>query len=339
MEKRTTIKDVAAKAHVSPQAVSRALGDADDISKETKARIKEIARELGYVKNTSASALRSGGTKMIAVVYDNPVNLYFSFMIAYLHTALKSRGYSMLMMVEPLRRFSGELYLSVLSRNVDGILSFLEPTEEAGALIDAYGVPMVLVGRRSGVKNVESICTDDVTGGRIAANYLTGKGAKKIVLLSEDLDLTCARDRFEGFRAALSEAGLFDEKRCLFLGGETVEDRWTAFLRTGIGFDGIFCFSDFLAYETKRFFQERGIETPPIVGYDDVAEKIPVPMPVPSVGSDKRKIAETSVSLLIEKIERKPKNGLGRVETNGAYGDFGGDSEETIVFPVRLVVR
>lgn len=156
---------------------------------------------------------------MVAVVYDNPINLYFSFMTEYLHQSLKARGYSMLMMVEPVRRFSAELYLSVLSRNVDGILSFLEPDEEVGRLIENYGVPVVLVGRRSDVKNVDCIYTDDEKGGREAARYLAEGGAKKIVCFSEDLDLTCARDRFEGFKKELSRRGLFDEKRCSFLSG------------------------------------------------------------------------------------------------------------------------
>lgn len=101
-------------------------------------------------------------------------------MVAYLHESLKKRGYSMLMMMEPVRSFSEELYLSVLSRNVDGILSFIQPEEELGGAIEAYGVPVVLVGRRSDVKNVDCIYTDDVKGGRIAAAYLADKGLKRI---------------------------------------------------------------------------------------------------------------------------------------------------------------
>lgn len=151
---------------MSPQAVSHALSGADDVSEATRRRVKEIAEKLNYVKNSAASSLRSGGTKMIAVVYDNPLNVYFSFMTAYLHECLKAEGYSIIMMVEPVRRFSSELYLSVISRNVDGVLSFIEPSEDLGDTIEAYGVPVVLVGRRSVVKNVDCIYTDDESGGQ-----------------------------------------------------------------------------------------------------------------------------------------------------------------------------
>ena len=136
MAKRITIKDIARAAGVSPQAVSHALSGADDVSEATRRRIKEIAEKLNYVKNSAASSLRSGGTKMIAVVYDNPLNVYFSFMTAYLHECLKAEGYSIIMMVEPVRRFSSELYLSVVSRNVDGVLSFIEPSEDLGDTIE-----------------------------------------------------------------------------------------------------------------------------------------------------------------------------------------------------------
>ena len=301
MAKRITIKDIARAAGVSPQAVSHALSGADDVSEATRRRVKEIAEKLNYVKNSAASSLRSGGTKMIAVVYDNPLNVYFSFMTAYLHECLKAEGYSIIMMVEPVRRFSSELYLSVVSRNVDGVLSFIEPSEDLGDTIETYGVPVVLVGRRSEVKNVDCIYTDDENGGRAAARYLADGGAKKIACLFEDLDFTCARDRYEGFKSELLSRGLFSEKRVLFLGGRTAKECWESLMRSGEVFDGVFCFSDFLALETVCYFKEREISVP-VVGYDDVRERIAIPYSFPSIGSDKRSIAETSAAFLLDRI-------------------------------------
>ena len=332
MSKRVTIKDIAFAAGITPQAVSRALRGENDISDATKRKVREIAEKLNYIKNAAASSLRSGGTKMVAVVYDNPINLYFSFMTAYLHQSLKARGYSMLMMVEPVRRFSAELYLSVLSRNVDGILSFLEPDEEVGRLIENYGVPVVLVGRRSDVNNVDCIYTDDEKGGREAARYLAEGGAKKIVCFSEDLDLTCARDRFEGFKKELSRRGLFDEKRCFFLSGGTTPLSWEKFLKTGREFDGVFCFSDLLAYETVCFLSRRKIDVP-VVGYDDVREKLPIPFPLPSVGSDKKSMAETSVEFLLDRLPSNRENGADRAEMNAKL------PRREKMFDVRLVCR
>lgn len=332
MSKRVTIKDIAAAAGISPQAVSRALRGADDISEATRVKVKQIAKELNYVKNAAASSLRAGGTKVAAVVYDNPLNLYFSFMTAYLHESLKKRGYSMLVVVEPARRLSAELYLSILSRNVDGIISFLEPTEEIGRLTDIYGVPVVLAGRRSGVENIDCVYTDDKKGGAAAAAYLADMGAKKIVCFCEDLDLTCARDRFEGFKEELTARGIFDGELCFFLQGESPRKRWADFLVGDRDFDGVFCFSDFLAYETVCFLSGKGIRVP-VVGYDDIREKISIPFPLPSVGSDKRNIAETSVAFLLDKISVKREN----VSTGEAMNEEKTRREK--MFDVYLVER
>lgn len=98
-----TIKDVARIARVTPQTVSRALRDAPDIAASTKTRVLEIAANLNYVKNSTASALRRGSTRLIAIIYDNLINLYFSIMTDFIQFSLKELGYSTLTM--PFRHF------------------------------------------------------------------------------------------------------------------------------------------------------------------------------------------------------------------------------------------
>lgn len=98
MEKRArvTIKDVARVANVTPQTVSRALRNAPDISVSMRERILKIASDLDYVKNNTAISLRQGTSKLICVVYDNLVNVYFSIMTDFLQQSLRERGYSVL---------------------------------------------------------------------------------------------------------------------------------------------------------------------------------------------------------------------------------------------------
>ena len=83
MAKRVTIKEVAKAANVTPQTVSRAMRNAPDISEETRERILKIASKLNYVKNSTASALRSGSTRLIAVIFDNLRNVFFSIMAGF----------------------------------------------------------------------------------------------------------------------------------------------------------------------------------------------------------------------------------------------------------------
>ena len=129
-KERVTIKDIAKIANVTPQTVSRALRDASDISQATKARIFEIADSLNYLKNSTASALRGGSTHLIAVVYDELKNFYYSIMIDYIQSCLQERGFSILAFSHRYSFLTKETYLDVISHNVDGIISFLEPNEE-----------------------------------------------------------------------------------------------------------------------------------------------------------------------------------------------------------------
>ena len=90
----------------------------------------------------------------------------------------------------------------------------------------------------------------------------------------------------------------------------------------------MFCFSDLLACETVCRLKERCIELP-VVGYDDVRENIPIPVSFPSVGSDKRGIAEASVGFLLDRICEREREDGGRAETNAGGGCGNEDRTET----------
>ena len=112
------------------------------------------------------------------------------------------------------------------------------------------------------------------------------------------------------------------------MGGDPPKDCWEKFLDTGVEFDGVFCFSDLLACETVCRLKERHIELP-VVGYDDVRENIPIPVSFPSVGSDKRKIAEASVGFLLDRICEREREDGGRAETNAGGGRGNEDRTKT----------
>ena len=71
--------------------VSRALKDKEDISEMTKAQVRRVAYQMGYIPDTIASSLRSGVTKTIGVMFDNIANPYFVIMTDLLHQVLKKR--------------------------------------------------------------------------------------------------------------------------------------------------------------------------------------------------------------------------------------------------------
>ena len=314
---RVTIKDVARIAMVTPQTVSRALRDAPDIAQSTKTRVLEIASNLNYVKNSTASALRRGSTRLIGVIYDNLINLYFSVMTDFIQFCLKERGYSMLTISVRSFHLNEEAYMAAVSHNVDGIISFLEPDEELTELIKSYNVPVLLFGRRTNVKRIDCIHTDDEAGGRLAAARLADDGCKNAVCITEALELTCAYDRYHGFEEELKRRGI-SKPRIVNPNVPGLEQQLLSLMKSPEGFpDGIFCFNDMLAFETLYFIEKNNLPSVKVIGYDNVQQEIHIPRRRTTVGTDKLALAKRATEMIISKVETGDTNRA--IEKKGVF--------------------
>ncbi|MFQ7079081.1 MAG: hypothetical protein ACLRSW_14730, partial [Christensenellaceae bacterium] len=115
----------------------------------------KVAAELNYDKNNSASSLRCGNSKLIVIVYDHLVNIYFSIMIDYLQTCFREQNYSILMLSVTKHQLDRSDYEFAISHNVAGIVSFLEPDKEVTEMLDNFAIPVLLFGRRTDIKSVD----------------------------------------------------------------------------------------------------------------------------------------------------------------------------------------
>lgn len=298
---RVTIRDVALVARVTPQTVSRAIRNAPEVSAETREKVLKVAAELNYVKNNSASSLRCGNSKLIVIVYDHLVNIYFSIMIDYLQTCFREQNYSILMLSVTKHQLDRSDYEFALSHNVAGIVSFLEPDKEVTEMLDNFAIPVLLFGRRTDIKSVDYICMDDEEGGRLAARRFVEKGCTSSVYVSVGT-ASCAYDRFMGFKKELESAGAktprildsmdcFEEKfSALFENSETVPDSF-------------FCFSDMVAFDVIYRLEKMGIKNAQVIGFDDIQKEVRIPKRLISVGTDKRAMAQRAVNVLVSRIE------------------------------------
>lgn len=298
---RVTIRDVALVARVTPQTVSRAIRNAPEVSAETREKVLKVAAELNYVKNNSASSLRCGNSKLIVIVYDHLVNIYFSIMIDYLQTCFREQNYSILMLSVTKHQLDRSDYEFAISHNVAGIVSFLEPDKEVTEMLDNFAIPVLLFGRRTDIKSVDYICMDDEEGGRLAARRFVEKGCKRSVYVSVGT-ASCAYDRFMGFKKELESAGaktprILDSMDCfeenfsaLFENSETVPDSF-------------FCFSDMVAFDVIYRLEKMGIKNAQVIGFDDIQKEVRIPKRLISVGTDKRAMAQRAVNVLVSRIE------------------------------------
>ena len=171
----TGIKDVAREVEMSTATVSRALRDLPGVSEETRTRVMETARRLGYVPSPGAAALASGKTRTVAVVVPWVTRWFFAAVVEGAEEVLRERGYDLL-----LYNLGGDeaarhrvFETSLLTKRVDAVLVLsLKPSPDELARLEELGRPVTVVG--ADVPGWATVRIDDDEAARIATRHLLG---------------------------------------------------------------------------------------------------------------------------------------------------------------------
>lgn len=295
MQKRVRLVDVAKAVGCSVNSVSRALMDAPDISEKTKKIIRETAEELGYIPNMAAASLKKGNSKIIGILYDDLLNPYYNTVIYYLEMILSKKNYSIINYRS--QNFDVSVYNNIVSRNLEGLITFLTPDEEVEKKIKIQKFPTVVVGRKS--ENITSVYADNIKIGQLAAQAIISNGCKNPIYIGENDDVLISRERALGFSNELAKNNL--EHKLYFC---KERERFSELLSNVINdkVDGIFCFSDFLAFKTIKHLFKNNLMNIVVIGVDNIQNEIPFPVSFKSIGQNKEKIANNVIELLFKQI-------------------------------------
>jgi LacI family transcriptional regulator len=207
----STLGDVAERAGVSRSVASRALNDDDAarISVTTRNRIKAAARELNYVPDHTARALRAGRAGALALVVPDVGNAVFSELFAGVHAASAEEHVTVLLgQLEP-HGAAGDGLARIVGRGrVDGII-LQRPETMTDADLEgllASRVPVVLFNSVL-THRLGSVILDDQRAARMAADHLLSLGHTRIGLIGGTLQHDAARRREAGYREAMRAAG------------------------------------------------------------------------------------------------------------------------------------
>ncbi|MCU1509419.1 MAG: transcriptional regulator [Glaciihabitans sp.] len=207
-----TLSDVAALAGVSISAVSRVLSNAPSarVSGETRRRIQDAAAQLDYRPNFAARALKFARTNVVALVVPDLTNAIFTELMAGVEAAAHELGYMVLLARAESMQPGDEMLAKLIGEGrVDGVLVQVGDTmadENLQAILDGR-VPAVLVNSRR-ESHVGSVTLQDEAGAKLATEYLAGLGHTRIALVNGLPTTDTAQRRQEGFREAMTEAGL-----------------------------------------------------------------------------------------------------------------------------------
>ena len=311
------LRDIAERAGVSVNTVSRALTGKRDINAKTRERVRALAEELGYMPNMLARSLLRGSTRTIGLVVTDCTNPFYAGLIRAVENTLSSEGFGLLLATSNEDVDKERAALAMLrERRVDGLL--LTPVDVAAdhlrALLEA-DVPIVLLGRRPAGYEGPFVGTDNVTGARLVVRYLIALGHRRIAHLSRSHTASSADERVAGYRIALREAGLPAPRGLVHRRAATIEGgrqgaAWLAGLRPRP--TALFTYNDAQAVGAMLGLRDAGVEVPggcTVAGFDNIELAELVRPALTTVAQPIHDIGRLGAQMLIDRLAHQVPGG------------------------------
>ncbi|MFN8291418.1 MAG: LacI family DNA-binding transcriptional regulator [Chitinophagaceae bacterium] len=283
-----TIYDIAQKLSLSSATVSRALQDHPGINKNTKKKIQETAKELGYRHNNFASNLRKQKTHTIGVMLHELNSNFITSVLAGIEKVTTEAGYDIII------AHSGESYekeianaTNLFHKRVDGVIASLSFTSKDLDHFQQFfekNIPVIFFDRVDEDSEKTHVIIDNYKCGYMATRHLIDQGCKHIALLTSNLKRNVYAQRHRGYTDALYDAGISYNKNYILVKDLTEQSAIEAaaeILKMKPLPDGLFVTNDFEAAVCMQELKRNGIRIPDdiaVVGFNnDAVSKIVEP--------------------------------------------------------------
>jgi LacI family transcriptional regulator len=311
-----TLKQIANQLNVSVSTVSKALHESDEISKDTIAKVKALAKELNYQPNKVALSLKSNTTKTLGVIIPNILNHFFAKVLNGIEEQAAKKGYDIIICISN-ESYTKELHsLAVLGNgSVDGfIISIAEETQIKNQTqhiesVLQHGLPVVMFDRVSDTIDCDKVIIDDFGAAYEATKHLLNEGRKHIALLSNIEELSVGKLRVNGYLKALEEDANYKSKPLMVSIGknDNIEESIEALYEQNPKMDGILSIDNTTGVVALHKALKKGIKVPKalsIIGFSD-ENVLPFTEPkLSTVSQHAIDIGEASVDLLLERIKK-----------------------------------
>ncbi|MBT2606342.1 LacI family DNA-binding transcriptional regulator [Bacillus sp. ISL-53] len=310
---RVTLQQVAKHAGVSTSTASLIVRNNPRISEATRKKVLKSMHELGYVYDRIAANLRSQSSDTVGIIITDISNTFFSEFLIGVHDALDEVGYTVLLgtTFDSVAK-QDHLLSTMMEHRVGGLIlcPVSESSQDTIERLNEIDTPMVLAVRELPGVNSDYVGIDYPEGARMAVDHLLGKGHKRIALLGGIKESSTWIERMEGYREALSRAGLEVDESLVVDSAPTREGGLEAVLKVLENPNpptAIFCFSDLIAFGVMQGLMMKGI-TPgkdiDIVGFDNVPVAEIYHPPLTTISSFPRRIGKEAANLLYQQMEK-----------------------------------
>ena len=309
-----TIGEVAKRAGVSPMTVSRVVNGTGNVRDSTRERVKRVVNDLGYTPNLAASALATAQGTRIALIYSNPSTAYLSELLVGAMRGITRSAAQLVIEAWSEREPDAERVAArALARSVSGVIlppPLCESDVVVAELVRA-GVPVVAIASGRPRAGVSSVRIDDFHASREMAAYLIGKGHTRIGYIKGDPNQTASQLRYEGFLAALHDAGIKPDRTLVQQGRFT----YRSGLRAGEKLlaqrkppSAIIASNDDMAAAVVSVAHRRGLDVPgdlSVVGFDDTSAATTVWPELTTIRQPIAAMADSAIDILLRAIRGK----------------------------------
>ncbi len=305
-----TIRDVSKKSGYSVATVSRVINDSDLVTEETKKKVGQVIKDLGFVPNNTARGLSTRKSNTIGMIVPNISNPFFGELIKGAEEAAGKNGFNIIILNSSYNNEKTIKDIMILkSRNVDGIImSSVDFDESIYNTLVENGIPFVLTGPVLSNHKINYVSVDNLEGAKKAIKHLIELGHERIGYMSGDYASYLNKLRLQGYREALEANNIKIDKELVFK--ENIEKNIDKFMKMKSEDKptAIFTFNDYMALDYMEKLEEKGIKIPEdvaVVGFDNIKMASYYSIGLTTVDNRQEEFGEKSFELLQDIIKGK----------------------------------
>ena len=307
-----TVNQIAEQCGVSRTTVLRAL-NVGSVSKETKEKILQVAKENNYRPNLLARSLNHGRTMSLGVVTINIENMYFVQSLNTINKEADKRGYfTNIVVCDESLEWERKLIQGLAERQMEGILiNPINKGKEFEEFLLSLHIPIVCIGNQVSGK-ITTVQVNEMAAAMDAVELIVSKGYKKIVFVCPPLEteetqnIYVHKQREKGFKAAMA---IHPELKMKMIGKTEFLPEVERICARGLHEKTAFlCSGDSYALSIMQWGTKKGLMIPKdfgLMGFDDISLLQYITPKLTTVSTNLEGVASTAVVELIQQIDSK----------------------------------
>ena len=304
-----TAQDVASKAGVSRAVVSRALSNNGSISPATRARVLQVAEELGYQVNFLAQGLNRQRSHLIGVIVSHISDPFRSSLLDGLLSEIQRHGFQALVSEIHNEQELAETLRNFTQFRVSGVIvTSGKPPEALVNQCVQQHIPVVGINRQPDIPGVDYVCSDNAAGATLAAEQLVRAGCRRFGWLNTQNSTWAGRMRGEAFIQALEQNGVNTGLDLVSLVAEQegYQGGFLAARQSELELEGVFCANAQLACGFLDGMRQRGKNAPQdfqLIGFDNTPQTAQYSYQLTTLHQDITELSQQALAHLLARTQ------------------------------------